>query len=157
MFFGSAAPTPYDLRFSIFGIPVRVHPLFWVSAAAMGWDGDDPRNTVIWIACVFISILVHELGHAMTANYFRWRPDIVLYMFGGYASYVPTWQHSTGRAILVTAAGPLAGFFLFGVVIALDILLRIQQVQISNYLQEAIGRLEFINLWWGLVNLLPVY
>ena len=25
-----AAETPYDLRFRLLGIPVRVHPLFWV-------------------------------------------------------------------------------------------------------------------------------
>ena len=28
--------TPYDLHFRVFGIPVRVHPMFWLVAAIMG-------------------------------------------------------------------------------------------------------------------------
>ena len=28
--------TPYDLRFRLLDIPVRVHPLFWLTAAMLG-------------------------------------------------------------------------------------------------------------------------
>jgi len=55
---GHVAPTPYDLRFSLFGIPIRVHPFFWIMTALMGWDGDEIQLTFIWIGCVFLSILV---------------------------------------------------------------------------------------------------
>jgi Zn-dependent protease len=155
MLFGSASPTPYDLRFSAFGIPVRVHPLFWAFSAAMGWNRDLGR-TFIWVACVFVSVLVHELGHALTARFFRWHSEIVLYIFGGYASYVPTWHHSAGRAILVTAAGPGAGFLLLALVFGLDVLLGLQGIEIPDHLYYAFRNLEFINLSWGLLNLLPV-
>ena len=33
-----AAETPYDLRFRLLGIPVRVHPLFWLVMAVLGWQ-----------------------------------------------------------------------------------------------------------------------
>lgn len=154
--FGNASPTPYDLRFSMFGIPVRVHPLFWVFSAVMGWSRD-LKLTFIWIACVFVSILVHELGHALTAQYFRWRPEIVLYIFGGYASYVPVWGHSTARSILVTFAGPGAGFVLYAIVRGIRMMLDAQGVHLSDYADWTIMQMEFINLWWGLMNLLPVY
>jgi Zn-dependent protease len=155
---GNVAPTPFDLNFSVFGIPVRVHPLFWVISTILGWHGGrDPKWTVLWVACVFISILIHELGHALTARSFGWPPHIVLYSFGGYASFQPTYGYSTGRSILVSFAGPGAGFVFYGIIRAVEYLLIQQDVELSRYTLIALDDLEFINLWWGLVNLLPVY
>lgn len=155
--FGTVAPTPYDLRFSLFGIPVRVHPFFWLVSLVMGWSPHNPQLMLIWVLCVFVSILVHELGHALTAQYFGWPPHIVLYSFGGYASYQPTWGHSTARTILVLLAGPGAGFVLFAFAVGIEMLLVHQGVQLSYLTRAALRAMEQINLWWGLVNLLPVY
>jgi stage IV sporulation protein FB len=154
---GNVEPTPFDLRFSLFGIPVRVHPLFWIVSAALGWHGKHLNLTLIWVVCVFFSILIHELGHALTAQAFGWPPHIVLYSFGGYASYTPTWGHTAGRSILVSFAGPGAGFLFYGVILAVEQLLIRQHVELSREGFIALRYLEFINLWWGLVNLLPVY
>jgi len=157
--FGSVEPTPFDLRFSLFGIPVRVHPFFWLVALATGWRPGNLAAVATWVACVFVSILVHELGHALTAQHFGWGPHIVLHAFGGYASYVPTWGHNTPRSVLVTAAGPGAGFVLYAAVL----LVETWMFNWGYYLPEAhhnaemvFAFLKFINLWWGLVNLLPV-
>jgi len=153
---GTVAPTPFDLNFSLFGIPVRVHPFFWVVSAVMGWS-HDWRSTLIWMACVFVSILVHEMGHALTADYYGWNPHVVLYWCGGYAAYFPSWSRSTGRSILVTFAGPGAGFVLYGILFGVERLLVHEHVHLSQYTRLAFRYMEFINLWWGLVNLLPVY
>ena len=161
--FGTVAPTPYDLRFSLFGIPVRVHPFFWLVSLVMGWSPHNPKLMLVWVLCVFVSILVHELGHALTAQYFGWAPHIVLYSFGGYASYQPSgghWTaggHSTARTILVLFAGPGAGFVLYAVVIGIAKLLVDQEMDLPYLARVAIGDMVWINLWWGLVNLLPVY
>ncbi|MGQ0637362.1 MAG: site-2 protease family protein [Planctomycetaceae bacterium] len=159
---GNAAPTPFDLRFSLFGIPVRVHPLFWVFSAVMGWDPDDPNVMFLWIGCVFVSVLVHELGHAIAARLYGWNPQIVLYAFGGYAAFVPTWGYTTWRAVIVLLAGPGAGFLLLGLLWAVAtplVILRVLPVDLlqNEYLTTAFAFLTFINLAWGLVNLLPVY
>ena len=153
---GSVAPTPFDLNFSLFGIPVRVHPFFWIVSAVMGWSRDY-RLVLLWIGCVFVSILIHEMGHALTAAHYGWNPHVVLYSFGGYAAYVPTWNRSTARSILVTFAGPGAGFVFFGILFGVQKLLLYQHVHLPFYSRVAFHDLEFINLWWGLVNLLPVY
>ncbi len=155
--FGTVAPTPFDLRFSIFGIPVRVHPFFWLVSLLMGWSPHHPQLMLIWVACVFVSILVHEFGHALSAQYFGWPPHIVLYSFGGYASYQPVWGNSTARTILVLIAGPGAGFALYGLVKGIEMLLIHQGVDLSYLALVAFADMEWINLWWGLVNLLPVY
>ena len=159
---GNVSPTEFDLRFSLFGIPIRVHPLFWVMAAFMGWYPNDPKITLIWIACVFISILVHELGHAVMAKYFGWPPEIVLYHFGGLAIYQPYSGLTTQRSIIISAAGPMAGFGLYGAIF----FFRYFSVrygmwdgfseQARFYIGIAFHDLLFINLIWGLINLAPV-
>jgi Zn-dependent protease len=123
----------------------------------MGWNPHNPKLMLIWVACVFVSILVHELGHALTAQYFGWPPHIVLYSFGGYASYLPSRGHSTARSILVLIAGPGAGFVLFGLIVGVELLLVFQEVELPDLAQVAIGDMIWINLVWGLMNLLPVY
>ena len=85
MFAAEPAPTQFDLHFRIAGFPVRVHPLFWLMTLMMGARDDDPMTLLIWIGVVFLSILVHELGHALTMRYYGQDARIVLYMMGGLA------------------------------------------------------------------------
>ena len=80
---GIPAPTRLDLRFRLLGIPVRVSPFFWLVAVVIAWDEASPAITLIGVGCVFLSILVHELGHGLTARVFRDRPTIVLHGMGG--------------------------------------------------------------------------
>src|SRR5262249_39943145 len=56
---GMPAPTAYDLRFRFLGIPVRVHPLFWLTTALLAGQDAPTGSIMIWIGCVFVSILVH--------------------------------------------------------------------------------------------------
>lgn len=164
--FGSIQPTPYDLQFSVFGIPVRVLPSFWLVGAIMGWSegwaqmlGENVLAVVlVWLVCIFASILVHELGHAVMARAFGWPPEVVLYHFGGLAMYNPTWRHTPARSIVISLAGPGAGFILYAIVRATREVLVTRGVlgpepHLGHY---AVIQLEYINLWWGLVNLLPV-
>jgi stage IV sporulation protein FB len=159
--FGQVAPTEFDLRFSIFGIPVRVHPLFWLVAALMGSrtlsdPGLGPPYLFVWIGCLFFSILIHELGHALTAKYFGWPPEIMLYFMGGVAMFRPGVGFTASRSILISFAGPAAGFMLYGCVVVFEqYLVRSNQFP-GLVVVFAIIQLKWINLWWGLINLLPV-
>ncbi len=158
--FGSVGPTPYDLAFPIGSIPVRVNPSFWIVAVIFNLsliEHGRPDLLLIWIACLFVSILVHELGHAVVANSFGWPPQVFLYHFGGLAVYSPGYGHTTGRSILISFAGPAAGFLLYGILMATLFVLRQRGVAIrDDRLLFAILQLQWINLWWGLVNLFPV-
>lgn len=175
--FGLINETPWDLRFHIGRIPVRVHPGFWVIGAFMGWSegwaqalGTNPLAVVfVWLLCIFVSILVHELGHALAAQRCGWPPQIVLYHFGGLAMYRPTWGQTRWKSIWISLAGPGAGFVLFGIVLVIEYALLhgfpgsaplVQTLNLNRYtlgfLAYALVQLKFINLWWGLVNLLPV-
>lgn len=169
--FGQITETPYDMRFSMFGIPIRVHPAFWILGAFIGWNAWKPAVAAhydtnpmallfIWLVCMFVSILVHELGHALLAKYYGWPPQIVLYHFGGLAMFQPTWGYSRTRAILIALAGPMAGFGLLGLTIAVQPLFaqyadRIPPM-VLMFIGHALSHLVFINLFWGLLNLLPI-
>ncbi len=178
MFLMEPSPTPFDLNWRMFGIHVRVHPMFWIISAVLGWGlaghGRGYKLLLLWMVCVFASILIHELGHVFMGRLFGTHGHIVLHSFGGLAigssDLGRRWQR-----ILVYFAGPLAGFVLLGVVTSLVLLLRpapelptpwelITQdawagdvvSDSAPMLQETYGFLFWINLYWGLVNLLPI-
>lgn len=162
---GNMQPTPIDLEFSLFGIPVRVHPVFWLTAAfivwqvanatarGMGQEGAVLILVLIGVACVFVSILVHELGHAVTTRLFGHRPSIVLEFFGGYAT---VGQHTTGKAIAVLIAGPAAGFLLFFLTLGFQIFVEVANWTLHPFVDFAVKILLFANLVWNILNLIPI-
>ena len=157
--------TEFDLRFTFIGIPVRVHPAFWIVGAIMGyspgWAEALGLNVLavvfMWWVIMFVSILVHELGHAFMAEFFGWPSHVLLYHFGGLAFYNPTRGHAAQKSIAISFAGPGAGFVLFGVTCAVEYF-AIRNGWFAGNLIAAyvIIQLKFVNLWWGLMNLLPV-
>jgi Zn-dependent protease len=174
---GEPPPTQGDLHFRLFGIPVRVHPFFWVVTLLLGMSDPDPVRVIIWVAVVFVSILVHELGHAFTQRSFGGHPWITLYSFGGLASCDDCDRRPRSQ-ILISLAGPVAGFLLAGcVVVVLAAIgkfdrfefdwmpVRWKLLEPSYALQHerfgpldaTIASLLFVNIVWGLVNLLPIY
>ena len=147
---GHAAPTPYDLRFQLFGIPVRVTPWFWLLAALLGWAPGRLDLVAVWIGCVFLSSMVHEFGHALTARAFGWPPQIVLYHFGGYASYTPTSRNTPTRGAIVSFAGPAAGFVLCFLAFACGLVMIANRLTAPPLITAALFDLVWINLVWGI-------
>jgi Zn-dependent protease len=146
----------FDLNFRIFGIDVRVHPMFWLVSLIMGWNAIDLgfEFLFIWIICVFISILIHELGHVLAGMLFGSHGHIVLYSFGGLAIGSSALRRRWQR-IVVYFAGPLAGFLLAGLTVLAEH--RMHPAEMSLALKFTFAYLWWINLFWGLINLLPVW
>ncbi len=172
--------SPWDLSFRILGIPVRVHPMFWLMAVILGSSSLQRgfQYLLVWVGCVFVSILIHELGHVVSARMFGVWGEVVLYGFGGLA--IPAGQmRSRWQHIVVCFAGPLAGFLFLGlIIVCLPFLAPQEWVFLKNIVRVAILHLPpteeevvppnplmfsllfdlfFINLIWGFVNLLPIW
>ena len=150
------APTEYDLRFRCFGFSVRVHPLFWLTSAIVIWNVSEKLDhKLVGIVAVFISILIHELGHAFAIRHYGGRSEIVLQMFGGYA----TCNVNPSRLgnIVISAAGPAAGFLLWGVLAMLDRQFHLRNATAHEYVLTLLGVLLWANWSWSLLNLLPVW
>ncbi len=178
---GEPPRTQFDLNFSIAGFPVRVSPFFWLIALIFSAQLGDGPSVLIGIAVLFVSILVHELGHTFAMRYYREPARIVLYLMGGLAIRDESpWQVGSGKPrtsrqqIIISAAGPAAGFALAGVVIAVVFLAGGQvtfdfrqsivmpwQIYLgadaNPRLLLLVHVMLFVNIFWGLVNLLPVY
>jgi Zn-dependent protease len=150
---GIPAETPYDLRFRLLGIPVRVHPFFWLIMAAIGFT-DDVRATVVFVLCGFLSILFHEFGHGLMSRVFGQRPSIVLYGMGGLCYYGSLERETPGRRLLVLICGPLAGFLLGGAAYAAS---QLGGSRISPTAYFALNVLSRINIYWSVLNLLPIW
>ncbi|ODA28133.1 hypothetical protein A6X21_14885 [Planctopirus hydrillae] len=152
----SAGPTPLDVTFVLFGIPVRVNPMFWLMAAALGWGSGDLPLVLIWVWCVFFSVLIHELGHALTAEWFGWRSSILLYFGGGLAFSDRYVNNTPGRSVIMSLMGPMAQFLLLGIVLIVLLALRAFQIEIPPYASTAFNYLIIINIFWPILNLLPI-
>ena len=139
-----------ELEFRVTGIPVRVEPVFFVILAVLGWaNARTATGIVVFMAVGGLSILLHELGHATAHKSFGARPRVTLTGFGG-VTVGPV--HSRGRSLVVTLAGPGTGF----VVALLGVALSHVVNSNSTVVTTAIDDLIWVNLIWGIFNLLPI-
>lgn len=153
---GFAGETEFDLRFRLFNIPVRVHPMFWLSSAWMIWDGDNLPFTLLGVLCIFASIMVHELGHAAMMRRYGYPSEIVLYILGGYATAT---QLSPWRNIRMSAAGPAAGLALAAFVYLLMVAMVDDPLQFLRNSRSPMSHIVWVSLFIGVfvnfMNLLP--
>jgi Zn-dependent protease len=186
MFLAEPQPTSADWHFAVAGVRVRVSAWFWLAAALLGWNacrsmaGGDQRMLlqmlVIWIGVVFVSILVHEMGHALAYRAFGQGAHIVLYHFGGLA--IPeAWGRRMHlrplQRLVVAAAGPLAQLALALAIVvglkgmehavpfpieSLGVALRLYDGTefTSPWAHAACFFLLSVNIFWPLLNLVPV-
>ena len=143
--------------------------LFWLVAALLGQDTLrlGGGTFLLWIACVFVSVVVHEFGHALTARYFGADPSVLLYGMGGLCVYRE--QQTRPQRLVVLLMGPGAGFLLLALVVVLTTTacgisigdfwnLRFRSARMVPPVPVIFAAhfLAQINLIWGLFNLLPI-
>ncbi len=160
-------PTQFDLKFRLFGTPVRVHPTFWLFSAILGWQFLKLGfgYLALWIGCTFLSLLVHEFGHIVMGRICGRPGHIILYSFGGLA--VGEYQvRQRWQRIAISFAGPAAGFLLYGLVLlvkefVVPQVFTLQVLDQNPELVKFINATSFMLLWmnlvWNVLNLIPVY
>jgi len=133
-------------------IPIVIHPFFWLFAFVIGWmNSFSLLGAVIWMGIIFVSVLIHEFGHALTALFFKQKVQIQLIPLGGLTSYegpkLRLWQQ-----FIITFNGPLFGFFLFLLATAI---LQAHLLHSPVFI-SILRMIQIANLFWSGVNLLPV-
>ncbi|HEY8039296.1 MAG TPA: hypothetical protein VIF15_05855, partial [Polyangiaceae bacterium] len=115
--------------------------------------GADLLRIGTWAAIVFVSVMLHELGHAMMGMAFGLEPRIDLHGMGGTTSWSTPRALSTARRIAISLAGPGAGFVVAAIVrFGLGPGL-FPPTPLGDFVYE---NLLFVNFVWGLVNLVPM-
>ena len=147
------------IQFRLFGIPVTVLPWFWLTMAFLGYAFSGGATTAaglirlgLFILAGFISILVHELGHALMVRLFKAPTQIVLQAFGGYATH-PAGIMTRLQSFLITAAGPAIQIVLGAAAVAVLIFAPVK----AEHAQFFIYILALISIVWALFNFLPIY
>lgn len=169
------------LTFRIGDIPVRVDLTFWVIMGLFGFQRAtlqgrlDIPILIEWVALVFTGILLHEMGHAISFRAFGRKPSVVLYGMGGLTS--AQGALTPGKRLITTLAGPFFGFALSGVILAVFAAGLWRPELFADYsVGELLGAslpfpafaggrlaeqilldLIFINLGWGILNLIPLH
>ena len=160
MFLFEPDQTHFDLRWRMFGTAIRVHPMFWLMSLILGYDATIRAGigyVLAWVACVFVSILLHEFGHVWMGRLFGSHSHIVLFSFGGLAIGSNLLSRRWQR-ILVLLAGPLIQLLLwvalwFGAKWILQSFPEHSRLAVFRVLRMLLE----INLIWPLLNLLPIY
>src|SRR4051794_26911579 len=111
------------------------------------------QTLLIWIAVVFVSVLVHELGHAVVALALGGRPEIVLRAFGGVTLPLLKKRPNALQEVALSIAGPLFGLSLWLVAWALE---RGLHPPRGPPLAFATDMLAYPSLAWAILNMLPV-
>ncbi len=138
------------LEFRVSGIPVRVEPVFFLIMGLLAWaNGYSGVLIPVFMVVAGLSVLVHELGHATAHRSFGARPRITLTGFGG-VTVGPV--HPRSKSLVVTLAGPGAGFLAAALGVALSQVVASD----STVVETALRDLIWVNVIWGLFNLLPI-
>jgi Zn-dependent protease len=139
----------------IFGIPVKIDPSFLFICALLAYSRlSQPIFLIEWLIVIFVSILIHELGHALMVRSFGLSPQIMLYSMGGLTSWREEKSISHAKHIAISLAGPFAGFIFGGMV-------YLSGEAMPDLFADRFGSvtyqdLLFVNLGWGVFNLLPI-
>jgi Zn-dependent protease len=146
------------LHFSILGIPIRIEPWFWITMAFIGGglgasSSIDIMLVLVFMFAGFLSILIHELGHAVMIRKYGLPTSITLQAFGGYAAY-PAGRLSRKQSFLVTAAGPGVQL-VFGIL--LIVLARYLSIPDGSLFYPFLRDLIWVSIAWSILNCLPVY
>lgn len=137
----------------IFGFPLQIDLWFFLMAWMIG-GRQEPQWMLLWVIVVLVGILAHELGHAFAGRRLGLEPQIHLYAFGGMTSWRQTRPLAARQHILISIAGPLVGIAVGGL-----ILLAAQAgllADASPILLRVLDNILWVNLGWGLLNLLPI-
>jgi stage IV sporulation protein FB len=133
-------------------IPIHIFPFFWFLILMIGWlNSASILGTVIWSVVILFSVLIHEYGHALTALMFGQRAEINLVGLGGLTKRQGP-QLARWKEFIIVLNGPIAGFIIF--VLAYYLLNFVGGKK--NILIYALEVAINVNLFWTILNLLPV-
>ncbi len=150
--------------FPVLGVPVRVTSSSLLYLALMmaiqvgsSLDGAAVAGALLFGVVIFVSVLIHELGHAVSARRFGLQPrEIILHAFGGVCVFGRRPGPLAG--VVTSFAGPLAGFVLAAV--SFGGLLALEAAAPSGGLagpRMLLNYFVLVNVFLSAFNLLPVH
>ena len=163
------------LSLRIFGFPLNIHLTFLILLLFVLDSGLSGVGITLYLLAIFVSVVLHELGHAATVRRFGGHVDgITIYALGGMTMWREEGTLIRGwKRFVVAAAGSGVGLFaglgLFLIVrlggLGSDGVVSIPtpwsrdfffRDVTGDYLIFFVGAFIWVSVVWGLVNWLPV-
>ena len=155
-----AAPrthSPWSIQLAtISRIPIRIHITFvlllvWIALDASE-AGAPVMPEVLFVLSLFGCVVLHELGHALTAQRFGiGTRDIVLYPFGGVASLMA--EARPKAELYITIAGPLVNVVLAALLYPFSDPMAIVEERPVDY----VTRIFVANVVLFVFNMIPAF
>lgn len=133
---------------TFFEIPVYLHwtLLFLIP---MALTAANPLNSAICIFVAFLSVLLHEFGHALAAKHVGYKvPSITLMILGGVAN-IRSYSATPLKDLFVTIMGPLVTLAIF--------ILSLLEFRFSPFFKDFTSTICLINLSLFIFNMLPIH
>lgn len=170
------------IRFTLFGVPVSIHPSLWLTLAVLGGALGAGSMIHLLSVCLFViagffCLLCHEMGHALVGRRFGGgEPRVYLAWLGGDCNN-PRARMTRMQGVIMTAAGPLASLALgllalgllcvyvgntaTGLSLGMDFMFGIMPQEAAD-LGSPLALFFFLYLievsfWWSVLNLIPVF
>ncbi|MBQ2813872.1 MAG: hypothetical protein IJE66_02550 [Akkermansia sp.] len=106
-----------EIRFTLWGVPVAIHPMSWVVLAIIGGGfGVSDKDSLVQVLCFVVAgmlgLLAHEFGHALTGRMLGAGPaSIVIAGLGGVTRHAGVLS-SRLYYFMTVLAGPMASLLL---------------------------------------------
>lgn len=157
---------------TFFGIPIKIHwtfSLLWLFMIGVGiFNGSDATTLIslsFFIISMFICVILHEYGHALTARKYGIKTlDIIISPIGGIAR-LQKLPEKPIHELIVAIAGPLVNLFI-AIVLAIIVYFGFNEVDFSTpeelveLLSTPLGFLSML-IWINTVlfvfNLVPAF
>lgn len=108
----------------------------------------------VWLGILTVSVLGHELGHALVARRMGANVSVQLHGWGGVTSWSIHGALSPWRRMLIAAAGSLVGLAMGG--LAWLVASFSPGVMVSSLVVRSVRLFVTANLFWGFLNWLPI-
>jgi Zn-dependent protease len=147
----------------VFGINLYIHWTFWLLPLWIVFFGHESGIVSLWmhlllIAALFGCIVLHELGHALTARHFGiGTRSITLSPLGGIAQ-LERMSHKPWEEFCIAIAGPLVNVAIAGVLgFALFAGLGIDAQILETLPGTFVGMLLLVNIVMVVFNMIPAF
>lgn len=160
-------PSRFDLHGRLFGASFRIHPFFWPATAAVGWhfyvypDQGNLGLFFLWMLCVLVGLLIHDLGHVVMGRLLGVRLGIVWYGLGSAITNLETLHRRPAR-LAVYLAGPAAQLLVFVALWSFTSMPGgfaefIPYKEVRVWTGNGLAMFMFLNFFWAVLNLVPIW
>ncbi|MDI1248263.1 MAG: site-2 protease family protein [Lacunisphaera sp.] len=150
--------------FKVFGIQLAVHASFVLLLAYYGYEGwvEGGLPGLLWsvglISLFFVCVILHELGHSLTARRYGVRTARILLLPIGGMAELEQIPRKPSAELLITVAGPAVNFVLVALLLPFAWHGIFSEEEVALYSPAGLAiQLCIANLIMGVFNLVPVF